>query len=261
MRWLTSTNHKEIGTLYLCFSLTMFLVGGVMALCIRAELFEPGLQFLRPEVFNQLTTIHGLVMIFGAIMPALTGFANWQLPLMLGAPDMALPRLNNFGFWLLPPAAILLLASFFAPGGATAAGWTLYAPLSVQMGPGMDMAIFAIHLFGISSILGGINVIATITNMRAPGMTWMKMPIFAWTWFVTAFLLVLVMPVLASAMTMLLTDRHFGTHFFNAAGGGDPSLYQHIFWFFGHPEVYVLILPAFGIIAELVPAFSPRPLF
>src|SRR5215510_6556460 len=172
MRWLTSTNHKEIGTLYLWFSVVMFLVGGVMALCIRAELFQPGLQFLRPEVFNQLTTIHGLVMIFGAIMPALTGFANWQLPLMLGAPDMALPRLNNFGFWLLPPAAILLLASFFAPGGATAAGWTLYAPLSVQMGPGMDMGIFAIHLFGISSILGGINVIATITNMRAPGMTW-----------------------------------------------------------------------------------------
>jgi cytochrome c oxidase subunit 1 len=260
-RWLTSTNHKDIGTLYLCFSLVMFFVGGLMALCIRAELFEPGLQFLRPELFNQLATIHGLVMIFGAVMPALTGFANWQLPMMLGAPDMALPRLNNFGFWLLPPAAILLVGSFFAPGGATAAGWTLYAPLSVQMGPGMDMAIFSIHLFGISSILGGINVIVTITNMRAPGMTWMKMPMFAWTWLVTAFLLVLIMPVLASAVTMLLTDRHFGTHFFNAAGGGDPGLYQHIFWFFGHPEVYVLILPAFGIISEIVPTFSRKPLF
>ena len=261
MRWLTSTNHKEIGTLYLWFGVCMFFVGGLMALCIRAELFEPGLQLFRPELFNQLSTIHGLVMIFGAVMPAFTGFANWQLPMMLGAPDMALPRLNNFSFWLLPPAAILLVASFFAPGGATAAGWTLYAPLSVQMGPGMDMAIFAIHLFGISSILGAINIIVTITNMRASGMTLMKMPMFAWTWLVTAFLMVLIMPVLASAVTMLLTDRHFGTHFFNAAGGGDPGLYQHIFWFFGHPEVYILILPAFGIISEIVPTFSRKPLF
>jgi cytochrome c oxidase subunit I len=261
LHWLTSTNHKEIGTLYLCFSLAMFLVGGVMALCIRAELFEPGLQLWRPELFNQLTTLHGLVMVFGAVMPAFVGFANWQLPMMLGAPDMAFPRLNNFSFWLLPPAAILLVGSFFAPGGATAAGWTLYAPLSVQMGPGMDMAIFAIHLLGSSSILGAINIIVTIVNMRAPGMTMMKMPMFAWTWLVTAFLLVLIMPVLASAVTMLLTDRHFGTHFFNAAGGGDPGLYQHIFWFFGHPEVYVLILPAFGIISEVVPTFSRKPLF
>jgi cytochrome c oxidase subunit 1 len=239
----------------------MFFVGGTFALLIRAELFQPGLQFLRPELFNQLSTLHGLVMIFGAIMPALTGFANWQLPLMLGAPDMALPRLNNFGFWLLPPAALLLVASFFAPGGATAAGWTLYAPLSVQMGPGMDMAIFAIHLFGISSILSAINIIVTVLNMRAPGMTLMKMPMFAWTWLVTAFLLLLTMPVLASAITMLLFDRHFGTHFFNAAGGGDPGLYQHIFWFFGHPEVYILILPVFGIISEIVPTFSRKPLF
>jgi cytochrome c oxidase subunit I len=261
LHWLTSTNHKEIGTLYLCFSLVMFLVGGIMALCIRAELFEPGLQLWRPELFNQLTTIHGLSMVFGAVMPAFVGFANWQLPMMLGAPDMAFPRLNNFSFWLLPPAALLLVGSFFAPGGATAAGWTLYAPLSVQMGPGMDMAIFAIHLFGISSILGAINIIVTIVNMRAPGMTMMKMPMFAWTWLVTGFLLVLIMPVLASAVTMLLTDRHFGTHFFNAAGGGDPGLYQHIFWFFGHPEVYVLILPAFGIISQVVPTFSRKPLF
>ena len=261
LRWLTSTNHKDIGTLYLWFSLTMFLVGGTFALCIRAELFNPGLQFFRPELFNQLSTIHGLVMIFGAIMPALTGFANWQLPMMLGAPDMALPRVNNFGFWLLPPAAFLLVASFFAPGGATAAGWTLYAPLSVQMGPGMDMAIFAIHLFGLSSILSAINIIVTILNMRAPGMTLMKMPMFAWTWLVTAFLLLLTMPVLAAAVTMLLFDRHFGTHFFNAAGGGDPGLYQHIFWFFGHPEVYILILPVFGIISQIVPTFSRKPLF
>jgi cytochrome c oxidase subunit 1 len=261
LRWLTSTNHKEIGTLYLWFSLAMFLVGGSMALCIRAELFEPGLQLWRPELFNQLTTIHGLVMVFGAVMPAFVGFANWQLPMMLGAPDMAFPRLNNFSFWLLPPAAILLVGSFFAPGGAAAAGWTLYAPLSVQLGPGMDMAIFAIHLLGISSILGAINILVTILNMRAPGMTLMKMPMFAWTWVVTAFLLILTMPVLASAVTMLLTDRHFGTHFFNAAGGGDPVLYQHIFWFFGHPEVYVLILPAFGIVSEVIQAFSRKRLF
>jgi cytochrome c oxidase subunit 1 len=261
MRWLTSTNHKEIGTLYLIFSFAMFLVGGSMALCIRAELFRPGLQFLRPELFNQLTTMHGLIMVFGAVMPAFVGFANWQLPMMIGASDMAFPRLNNFGFWLLPPAAILLMGSFFAPGGATAAGWTLYAPLSVQMGPGMDMAIFAIHLLGISSIVGAINIATTILHRRAPGMTLIKMPMFVWTWLVTAFLLVAVMPVFASAVTMLLTDRHFGTHFFNAAGGGDPVLFQHIFWFFGHPEVYILILPAFGIISEVIPTFSRKPLF
>jgi cytochrome c oxidase subunit 1 len=261
MRWLTSTNHKEIGTLYLCFSFAMFLVGGSMALCIRAELFRPGLQFLRPELFNQLTTMHGLIMVFGAVMPAFVGFANWQLPMMIGAPDMAFPRLNNFSFWLLPPAALLLVASFLAPGGATAAGWTLYAPLSVQMGPGMDMAIFAVHLLGISSIVGAINIATTILKMRAPGMTLMKMPMFVWTWLITSFLLLSVMPVLASAVTMLLTDRHFGTHFFNAAGGGDPVLFQHIFWFFGHPEVYILILPAFGIISEIVPTFARKPLF
>jgi cytochrome c oxidase subunit I len=260
-RWLTSTNHKEIGTLYLCFSFVMFLVGGTMALCIRAELFQPGLQFLRPELFNQLTTLHGLVMVFAAVMPAFVGFANWQLPMMIGAPDMAFPRLNNFSFWLLPPAAILLITSFLAPGGATGAGWTLYAPLSIQMGPGMDMAIFAIHLLGISSIAGAINIVATILNMRAPGMTRMKMPMFVWTWLATGFLLIAVMPVLASDVTMLLTDRHFGTHFFNAAGGGDPVLHQHIFWFFGHPEVYILILPAFGIISQIIPTFSRKPLF
>ena len=260
-RWLLATNHKDIGTLYLLFSFTMFLSGGTMALLIRSELFEPGLQIMRPEFFNQLTTMHGLVMVFGAIMPAFVGFANWMIPLQVGADDMAFARMNNFSFWLLPVAAVLLVSSFFAPGGATAAGWTLYAPLSVQMGPGMDLAIFALHLMGASSIMGSINIIVTILNLRAPGMTLMKMPMFVWTWLITAYLLLAVMPVLAGVITMLLFDRHFGTSFFNAAGGGDPILYQHIFWFFGHPEVYIMILPAFGIISQVIPAFSRKPLF
>jgi cytochrome c oxidase subunit I len=260
-RWLLATNHKDIGTLYLLFSFTMFLSGGVMALMIRADLFEPGSQLLRPEFFNQLTTMHGLIMVFGAIMPAFVGFANWQIPLQIGAPDMAFARMNNFSFWLLPVAATLLILSFFVPGGATAAGWTLYAPLSTQMGPGMDFAIFAIHLMGASSIMGGINIVVTILNMRAPGMTLMKLPMFCWTWLITAYLLIAVMPVLAGAITMVLFDRHFGTSFFNAAGGGDPVMYQHIFWFFGHPEVYIMILPAFGIVSQVIPAFSRKPLF
>src|SRR5687767_9748842 len=261
MRWVKTTNHKDIGTLYLLFSLTMFFVGGILALMLRLELFQPGLQFWRPEFFNQLTTMHGLIMVFGAIMPAFVGFANWQIPLMIGAPDMAFARMNNWSFWLLPPAAILLVASFFVPGGATAAGWTIYAPLSTQMGPGMDLAIFALHIMGASSIMGSINIITTILNMRAPGMTLMKMPLFVWTWLITAYLLIAVMPVLAGAVTMLLTDRHFGTSFFNAAGGGDPVMYQHIFWFFGHPEVYIMILPAFGIVSEIIPTFSRKRLF
>ncbi|SAK61083.1 cytochrome-c oxidase [Caballeronia arationis] len=260
-RWLFATNHKDIGTLYLLFSFIMFLSGGVMALMIRAELFEPGLQIMRPEFFNQLTTMHGLIMVFGAIMPAFVGFANWMIPLQIGASDMAFARMNNFSFWLLPVAAVLLVGSFFTPGGATAAGWTLYAPLSTQMGPGMDFAIFAVHLMGASSIMGGINIVVTILNMRAPGMTLMKMPMFAWTWLITAYLLIAVMPVLAGAITMVLFDRHFGTSFFNAAGGGDPVMYQHIFWFFGHPEVYIMILPAFGIVSQVIPAFSRKPLF
>lgn len=260
-RWLFATNHKDIGTLYLIFSFAMLLIGGVLALMLRTELFQPGLQFFRPEFFNQLTTMHGLIMVFGAIMPAFVGFANWLIPLQIGAPDMAFARMNNFSFWILPVAGILLVASFFVPGGATAAGWTLYAPLSVQMGMGMDMAIFAIHLLGASSIMGAINIIVTILNMRAPGMTLMKMPLFCWTWLITAYLLLAVMPVFAGAITMVLTDRHFGTSFFNAAGGGDPVMYQHIFWFFGHPEVYIMILPAFGIVSEIVPAFARKRLF
>ncbi len=260
-RWLFATNHKDIGTMYLWFSFTMFLLGGVNALALRTELFQPGLQFLRPEFFNQLTTMHGLLMVFGAIMPAFVGFANWQIPMMIGAGDMAFARMNNFSFWLLPVAGILLVASYFVPGGATAAGWTIYAPLSVQMGPGMDLGIFALHIMGASSIMGSINIITTILNMRAPGMTLMKMPMFCWTWLITAYLLIAVMPVLAGAITMVLTDRHFGTSFFNAAGGGDPVMYQHIFWFFGHPEVYIMILPAFGIVSEIIPTFSRKRLF
>ncbi|PPC92887.1 MAG: cytochrome c oxidase subunit I [Methylotenera sp.] len=260
-RWLTTTNHKDIGTLYLCFSLAMFLFAGALAMLLRTELFQPGLQLFQPNVFNQLTTMHGLLMIFGAIMPAFVGFANWQIPLMIGAPDMAFPRLNNWSFWLLPAASVLLLGSFLAPGGAVSGGWTMYPPLYIQGGPAYDMTILAMHIMGLSSIMGSINIITTILNMRAPGMTLMKMPMFVWTWFITAYLLIAVMPVLASAVTMLLTDRHFGTHFFNAAGGGDPVMFQHIFWFFGHPEVYIMILPAFGILSTIIPTFSGKPLF
>jgi cytochrome c oxidase subunit 1 len=260
-RWVYATNHKDIGTLYLLFSFAMLMVGGVMALLIRAELFQPGLQVVNPEFFNQLTTMHGLIMVFGAIMPGFVGFANWMLPMQIGASDMAFARMNNFSFWLLIPAAILLAAGFFMPGGAPATGWTLYAPLTLQMGPSMDATIFAVHILGASSIMGAINIIVTILNMRAPGMTLMKMPMFAWTWLITAFLLIAVMPVFAGAITMTLTDRHFGTNFFNAAGGGDPVMYQHIFWFFGHPEVYIMILPAFGVISQVVPAFARKRLF
>ncbi|HXD40625.1 MAG TPA: cytochrome c oxidase subunit I [Ramlibacter sp.] len=260
-RWVYATNHKDIGTMYLVFAFTMFMVGGVLALLIRAELFEPGLQIVNPELFNQLTTMHGLIMVFGAIMPGFVGFANWMIPLQIGAPDMAFARMNNLSFWLLIPAALMLVLTFFMPGGAPAAGWTIYAPLTLQMGPSMDMAIFALHILGASSIMGSINIIVTILNMRAPGMTLMKMPMFAWTWLITAYLLIAVMPVLAGAITMTLTDRHFGTTFFNPGGGGDPVMFQHIFWFFGHPEVYIMILPAFGIISQVVPAFSRKRLF
>ena len=261
MRWIQSTNHKDIGTMYLWFSFTMFLVGGVMAMIIRAELFQPGLQIVKPEFFNSMTTYHGLIMVFGAIMPAFVGFANWQIPMMIGAPDMAFPRMNNLSFWLLPPAGLLLIAAQFVPGGGAGVGWTMYAPLTTQAGPAMDLTIFAVHILGMSSIMGSINIITTILNMRAPGMTMMKIPLFCWTWLITAYLLVATMPVLAGAVTMTLTDRHFGTHFFNAAGGGDPVLYQHIFWFFGHPEVYIIAIPAFGVISQVIPAFSRKPLF
>ena len=261
VRWLTTTNHKDIGTMYLWFSFVMFAVGGLLAMTIRAELFEPGLQFLDPDRYNQIVTLHGLIMVFGAIMPVFVGLANWMIPMQIGASDMAFGRLNNWSFWLLPPASLLLVASLFVPGGAPATGWTLYPPLSVQMPMGMDLAIFAIHILGISSIMGSINIITTILNLRAPGMTMMKLPMFCWTWLITAYLIIAVMPVFAGAVTMLLTDRHFGTSFFSAAGGGDPVLFQHVFWFFGHPEVYIVILPGFGVISQVIQTFSRKPLF
>ena len=261
MRWIKTTNHKDLGTLYLWFSFTMFLVGGVMALIIRSELFQPGLQLVHPEFFNQMTTMHALVMIFGAVMPGFVGLANWMVPMMIGASDLALPRINNWGFWILPFAFTLLLSTLFVPGGAPAAGWTMYPPLVLQTADALPLLIFAVHLMGISSITGAINIVVTILNMRAPGMTLLKMPLFVWSWLITAYLLIAVMPVLAGAVTMLLTDSYFGTSFFNAAGGGDPVMYQHIFWFFGHPEVYIMILPAFGIISMIVPTFARKRLF
>jgi len=260
-RWVCSTNHKDIGTLYLIFSFTMACIGAAFSGVIRTELMQPGLQFVQPYFFNQMTTLHALVMIFGAIMPGFVGLANWMVPLQIGAPDMALPRMNNWSFWILPFAFFLLLSTLFMPGGAPAGGWTLYPPLSIQGGASVAFMVFAVHLMGISSIMGAINIIATILNMRAPGMDLLKMPLFVWSWLITAFLLIAVMPVLAGAVTMLLTDRFFGTSFFNAAGGGDPVMFQHIFWFFGHPEVYIMILPAFGIVSEIIPTFSRKKLF
>lgn len=261
-RWLFTTSHKDVGTLYLLFSLLMLFVGGGLAELMRTQLSHPGNQFLHPNTYNEFVTLHGLVMIFGVIVPALVGIANWQIPLQIGAPDMALPRLNNWSFWLLPFGFAILLSTLLMPGSAPNFGWTFYAPLSTYYGPpGTDYMIFAIHIFGISSILSSINIITTIINMRKPDMKWKDMPILSWSWFINSFLLIGIMPVLAGTVTMVLTDRHFNTSFFNPAGGGDPLMFQHLFWFFGHPEVYVMILPAFGVISEVVPVFSRKNLY
>jgi cytochrome c oxidase subunit 1 len=264
LEWVTTVDHKKIGILYMMNALTFLFIGGLFAMIIRSELAQPGLQFVSGQFFNEMTAMHATIMIFFVLIPALTGFGNYFVPLMIGSPDMAFPRLNNWAFWLMPFSGMLMLASFFVPGGSDAAGWTVYPPLTTSQfspGPGMDMWILGVHLAGASSIMGAINFITTIVNMRCPGMSMFKMPMFSWAMLITAWLQLVATPVLAGAVTMLLMDRNFGTSFFNPAGGGDPVLFQHIFWFYSHPAVYIMILPAFGIISDVIATHSHKPLF